>query len=185
MRTFFEFVKATCMSNGVHIQQRNLSHAGLIQLVEKLEDRLPEDATIIKVLHRCSYKQISSIVEHEYEFIRYKILAFNKYVLDTPLYCELVGMMDERMRGSRMTLTNWLEKGSRLIKILKDNFLEKDSIVNCDEIWYRVKVEDNYKKNIWCLVNKVAKVVIYCYEEGSRDRDVLRHIFGESQLKAL
>lgn len=25
------------MSNGVHIQQRNLSHAGLIQLVEKLE----------------------------------------------------------------------------------------------------------------------------------------------------
>ncbi len=133
-------------------------------------------------------------MEHEYEFIRYEILAFrlflaylafNKYVLDNPLYCELVGMMDERMRGSRMTLTNWLEKGSRLIKILKDNFLEKDSIVNCDEIWYRVKVEDNYKKYIWCLVNKVAKVVIYCYEEGSRDRDVLRHIFGESQLKVL
>ena len=133
-------------------------------------------------------------MEHEYEFIRYEILtfrlflaylAFNKYVLDTPLYCELVGMMDERMRGSRMTLTNWLEKGSRLIKILKDNFLEKDSIVNCDEIWYRVKVEDNYKKYIWCLVNKAGKVAIYCYEEGSRDRDVLRHILGKSQLKAL
>lgn len=116
------------MSNGVHIQQRNLGHAGLIQLVEKLE----------------GYKILAFRL-----FLAY--LAFNKYVLDTPLYCELVGMMDERMRGSRMTLTNWLEKGSRLIKILKDNFLEKDSIVNCDEIWYRVKVEDNYKKYIWCL----------------------------------
>ncbi len=53
------------MSNGVHIQQRNLSHAGLIQLVEKLEDRLSEGATVIKVLHRCSYKQVGSIVEYE------------------------------------------------------------------------------------------------------------------------
>lgn len=117
-------------------------------------------------------------------------LAFNKHVLDTPLYRELVRMMDERMWVSRMTLTNWLEKGFRyingLIKILKENCLEKDSIVNCDETWCRVKVEDNYKKKyIWCLVNKAAKVVIYCYEDGSRDRDALRHILGESQLKAL
>lgn len=141
------------MSNCVYIQQRNLSHAGLIQLVEKLEGRLPEGATVIKVLHRYSYEQISSIVEHEYEFIRYKTLAsssflayltFNKYVLDTSLYRELVRMMDERMQVSRMTQTNCLEK---------------DSIVNCDETW--------------------------CYEDGSRGRDVLRHILGESQLKVL
>ncbi|WP_291535335.1 transposase [Bacteroides sp.] len=178
-------------------------------------NRLPAGATVIKVLHRYSYEQVSSIIEHDYELIRYKTLegsiidgylpcdgasevidvvpgmhasssflaylAFNKYVLDTPLYRELVRMMDEQMQVSRMTLTNWLEKGSKyvnaLIKILKDHCLEKDSIVNCDETWCRVKVDDSYKKKyIWCLVNKAAKVVIYCYEDGSRGRDALRRI---------
>ncbi|WP_291581882.1 hypothetical protein [Bacteroides sp.] len=42
-------------------------------------------------------------------------LVSNKYVLDTPLYRELVRMMDERMQVSRMTQTNWLEKSSRYI----------------------------------------------------------------------
>ena len=85
----------------------------------------------------------------------------------------------------RMTLTNWLEKVSKyvteLIKIVKDSCLEKDAIVNCDKTWCRVKVEDRYrKKYILCLVNKAAKVVIYCYEDGSRGRDALRHILGDS-----
>lgn len=131
--------------------------------------RLPAGAKVIKVVHRYSYEQISIIVEHEYEVVRYKAfdgsiiggyfpsageaeiidivpgthasssflayLAFNKYVLDTSLYREL----------TRMTLTNWLENGSKyvteLIKILKESCLEKDSIVNCNETWCRVKVE--------------------------------------------
>lgn len=37
-------------------------------------NRLPAGATVIKVLHRYSYEQISSIVEHDYELIRYKTL---------------------------------------------------------------------------------------------------------------
>ena len=168
--------------------------------------RLPEGAEIIKVLHKYSYEQVSEIVEHEYEVIRYKTsggeicdgyfpcegepeivdlvpvthasgsflayLAFNKYVLDTPLYRENSRIKDESIFISRMTLTNWLEKGAgyinEMIKILKDNCLEKDSFVNCDETWCMVKVRDMYrKKYIWCLVNKAAKVVIYCYEDGS------------------
>lgn len=28
-------------------------------------------------------------------------------------------------------------------------------------------------------------MVIYCYEDGSRSRDALRHILGDSQLKVL
>ena len=105
-------------------------------------------------------------------------------------YRESSRIKDESMFISRMTLTNWLEKGAgyinEMIKILKDNCLEKDSFVNCDETWCRVKVQDIYrKKYIWCLVNKAAKVVIYCYEDGSRGRDALRHILGESQIKAL
>lgn len=78
----------------------------------------------------------------------------------------------ESMHLSRMSLTNWLEKGSThfcgLIAYLKNSCLEKDSIVNCDETWCRVKREGYYKKKyIWCLVNKLSKVVVYCYEDGS------------------
>lgn len=38
-------------------------------------------------------------------------LAFNKYVLDTPLYREMYRILGESMNLSRMSLTNWLEKG--------------------------------------------------------------------------
>ena len=51
-------------------------------------------------------------------------LAFNKYVLDTPFYREILRMMDERMRLCRMTLSNWLAKGGAyvagLVKVLKE-----------------------------------------------------------------
>lgn len=117
-------------------------------------------------------------------------LAFNSYVLDTPAYREAQRIMAERMRISRMTLTNWLNKGALLareaVKRLKDICLEKDSIVNCDETWCRVRVEDTYRKrHIWCLVNRKMKIVVYCYEDGSRGRDALRHILGDSRVRAL
>ena len=35
------------------------------------------------------------------------------------------------------------------------------------------------------MVNKLSKVVIYCYEDGSRGRDALKHILGDSQVKSL
>ena len=58
--------------------------------------------------------------------------------------------------------------------------------MNCDETWCRVKRERCYKKKyIWCLVNRLSKVVIYCYEDSSRGRDALKHILGDSQVKSL
>lgn len=186
--------------------------------------KLPAGSQIIKCMHRYSYEQVSSIIEHDYEIIRYKTvdgticdgyfpldgepeimdvvpgthasstflayLAFNKYVLDTPLYREISRILDEDMRLSRMTLTNWLEKGSfhinKMIGILKECCFEKDSIINCDETWCKVKVKSSYRKRyIWCLVNKSEKIVIYCYEDGSRGRAVLRSILGNHQIKAL
>lgn len=58
--------------------------------------------------------------------------------------------------------------------------------MNCDETWCRVKCKGCYKKKyIWCLVNKLSKVVVYCYEDGSRGRDALKHILGDGQVKAL
>lgn len=117
-------------------------------------------------------------------------LVFNRFFLDTPIYREKYRLMQEKMRVSRQTISNWLLKGSSFVKFiidyLKKECLEKDSIVNCDETWCRVKVNGEYKKKyIWCLVNKKNKTVIYCYEDGSRRRDVLKHILGDSQIKAL
>ena len=49
-----------------------------------------------------------------------------------------------------------------------------------------MKVQDRYRKRyIWCLVNREEKIVIYCYEEGSRSRDALKNILGDRQIRAL
>lgn len=117
-------------------------------------------------------------------------LSFNHFFLNTPLYRELQRLRDQNMSISRMTLTNWLGKGARLlagiVNELKGKALEKDSVINCDETWCRVKVADKYRKRyIWCLVNKEARIAIYCYEDGSRGRDALKSIIGGKELKAL
>ena len=116
-------------------------------------------------------------------------LVFNRFFLDTPVYRETARLLQERMRLSRQTITNWLEKGSRffkgVIEYLKNNCLEKASVVNCDETWCRVKVAGKFRKRyVWCLVNRQAKVAIYCYEDGSRGRKALKGILEGSELRA-
>lgn len=61
----------------------------------------------------------------------------------------------------------------------------KDSIINCDKTWCRVKTFGRYRKRyIWCLVNRGAKIVIYCYEkDGVRSREALNKIIGESRSR--
>ena len=117
-------------------------------------------------------------------------LVFNRFFLDTPVYRETARLLQERMRLSRQTITNWLEKGSRFFKgviaYLKNNCLEKDSVVNCDETWCRVKVAGRFRKRyVWCLVNRQEKVAIYCYEDGSRGRKALTDILEGRELRAL
>ena len=117
-------------------------------------------------------------------------LVFNRFFLDTPVYRETSRLLQERMRLSRQTVTNWLEKGSRFFKgvmeYLKDHCLEKDAVVNCDETWCRVKVGGKYRKRyVWCLVNRLAKVAIYYYEDGSRGRKALKEILEGRELRAL
>ena len=117
-------------------------------------------------------------------------LVFNRFFLDTPVYRETARLLQERMRLSRQTITNWLEKGSRFFKgameYLKNNCLEKDSVVNCDETWCRVKVAGKFRKRyVWCLVNRLERVAIYCYEDGSRGRKALKEILEGRELRAL
>ena len=171
--------------------------------------KLPHDAVVIKTFYKYAYEQVSSILEHRYQVVRYKTgdgkireeyipkengperidvvpgthasgdflahLAFNHFVLNIPYYREMYRINDHSMSLSRMTLVNWLDKGAaftaKLVEALKAMATEKDSIVNCDETWCKVKVRDAYKKKyIWCLVNKEQKTAIYCYEDGSRGR---------------
>lgn len=53
------------------------------------------------------------------------------------------------MTISKNTLRNWLKKGKKyldeLVLVLKSIALEKDSIVNCDETWCKVRKYDHYK----------------------------------------
>lgn len=63
---------------------------------------------------------------------------------------------------------------------------EKDSIVNCDETWCKVRKYDHYKKcYIGVLVNKARKTAIFFYENGSCGRDVLTDFLGDAELKSI
>lgn len=117
-------------------------------------------------------------------------LVFNAYMLETPVYRDMIRLFELKFNVSRQTILNWLSKGStalkKLLPVLKAQALVKDSIINCDETWCRVKMQDKYKKAyIWCLVNKSAGIVIFFYDEGSRGRKVLTDFLEEAELAAL
>ena len=105
-------------------------------------------------------------------------LAYECYVKRVISGNLLVYLKDMGLQVCKNTLKNWLKKGKRyldnLIAVLKDKALEKDSILNCDETWCKVRRYNKYlKKYMWVLVNKTEKIVIFFYDEGSRGRKVL------------
>ena len=117
-------------------------------------------------------------------------LVFNKYHMNTPVYREMVRLLNNKMNVSRNTVYNWFVKGSeylnKVLPILKEKLLAKGAVVNCDETWCRVKVAGRYgKKYIWCMVNKEAKIAVYFYDDGSRGREVLRQFLGKNEIDAL
>ena len=99
-------------------------------------------------------------------------------------------LRDIGLQVSRNTLNNWLKKGKKkldaVIALLKERALEKDSIVNCDETWCKVRRYNKFtKKYIWVLVNRAKKIVIFFYDEGSRGRKVLTDFLGDAELEAI
>ena len=117
-------------------------------------------------------------------------LAYEVYVKNVTFGLLHQWLTDMGMTISKNTLHNWLKKGKKyldkLIVVLKAIALEKDSIVNCDETWCKVRKYDHYKKcYIWVLVNKAEKIAIFFYEDGSRGRDVLTHFLGDAELKSI
>ena len=117
-------------------------------------------------------------------------IAYEVYVKNVTFGLLHQWLTDMGMSISRNTLHNWLKKGKayldELVKVLKNVALEKDSIVNCDETWCKVRKYDHYKKcYMWVLVNKAEKVAIFFYDNGSRGREVLTDFIGDAELKAL
>ena len=117
-------------------------------------------------------------------------IAYEVYVKNVTFGLLHRWLTDLGMKVSANTLRNWLKKGKKyldkLVKVLKDVALEKDSIVNCDETWCKVRKYDHYRKcYIWVLVNKVEQIVIFFYEDGSRGRDVLTSFIGDAELKSV
>lgn len=117
-------------------------------------------------------------------------LAYEVYVKNVTFGLMHQWLTDLGMQISKNTLRNWLKKGKayldKLVVELKKVALEKDSIVNCDETWCKVRKYDHYKKcYMWVLVNKKEQVVIFFYDNGSRGRKVLTDFLGDAELKAL
>lgn len=50
-------------------------------------------------------------------------------------------------------------------------------------MWFRERTLPLLSRFIWLSTNMFW--IIYCYEDGSRSRDALKHILGDSQVKAL
>ena len=117
-------------------------------------------------------------------------IAYEVYVKNVTFGLLHQWLTDMGMTISKNTLHNWLRKGKKyldeLVRVLKSVALEKDSIVNCDETWCKVRKYDHYKKcYIWVLVNKAQKTAIFFYENGARGREVLTDFLGDAELKSI
>lgn len=115
--------------------------------------------------------------------------VYDHCVLNVPYYRLWQANDNCGLHIKRQTYINWLYEASKplacLIPMFLDKAVEKDSIVNCDETWCKVKINGKFtKRYTWCLVNKELGIVIYFYKKGFRSRDALKDILGNRQPMA-
>lgn len=110
-----------------------------------------------------------------------KELTVDHFMNNIPFYRLSNSYKDYGFTQVRQSLINWVNRSAELmqpmIPALFDLAITKDSIINCDETWCKVRVNGKYRKRYtWCLVNKEKKIVIYCYKKGARSREALSDI---------
>lgn len=93
-------------------------------------------------------------------------IAYEVYVKNVTFGSLHLWLTDMGMTISANTLRNWLKKGKKyldeVVLVLKEMALEKDSIVNCDETWCKVRKYEHYKKcYVWVLVNKAQMTIFF------------------------
>lgn len=117
-------------------------------------------------------------------------LAYEIYMKGTTFGSLHRQLTDMGMSISKSTLNKWLRKGKKrldkVVEMLKEIAVQKDSILNCDETWCKVRRYDKYRKcYIWIVVNREEKIVIFFYDNGSRGSKVLQEFLGEAEIKCL
>lgn len=117
-------------------------------------------------------------------------LAYEIYMKGTTFGSLHRQLKDMGMSISKSILNIWLRKGKKrldkIVKILKDIAVEKDSILNCDETWCKVRQYDKYRKRyIWVVVNREEKIIIFFYDNGSRGSKVIQDFLGDAEIKCL
>ena len=117
-----------------------------------------------------------------------------------PLHRETVRMAIDKFSSSNQTLINWLDKCAdllnKLMPYIKADLLGKKAILNIDETWCRIRIKfkgdgtklDHYfKKYVWVLVNRAARVVYFLYDNDENDSRGRRPMerFLDKAMKAL
>ena len=110
--------------------------------------------------------------------------VIDHYVLNIPYYRQWKWLEDCGLHLVRQTCINWMYQGYKRLKnmipVLLDMAVQKDSIINCDETWCKVKVKGKYRRRYtWCLVNKELGTVICFYKEGARSREAFKDILED------
>lgn len=105
--------------------------------------------------------------------------VIDHYVLNVPYYRLWQHHLDCGLHTSRQTYINWMFQlythARNLIPHLLDTAVTKDSIVNCDETWCKVKIRGKYRRRYtWCLVNKELGIVVYFFRTGARSREAFK-----------
>lgn len=117
-------------------------------------------------------------------------VAIDHFLNGIPYYRLTDTIRHYGMRLCRQTLNNWVFRSGQMLQPMIEKLLDvavtKDSVVNCDETWCRVRENGKYKKRyIWCLVNKEARIVIYGYRKGARSREALVDLLDGRMPKAI
>lgn len=140
--------------------------------VEYQSEWVPRGLTMLAVLSQDELLEFERMLETAPEVYDYcanmtdeqlnHLIAFISRNKES-VFLELRHVKEDRDAKARA-----LEEKDRVIRE-KNKALEKDSIVNCDETWCKVRRFNKYmKKYMWVLVNKAERIVIFFHDEGSR-----------------
>ena len=109
-------------------------------------------------------------------------LAIEHFMMFIPYYREQIRHGLDNFSISKNTNRNWVNKGAELLKpiteALRKELLAKKSYLNIDETWTKVRIKFKqdgsklgkyFKKYVWVIVNKAAKITYFLYDNEEND----------------
>lgn len=109
-------------------------------------------------------------------------LAIEHFMMFIPYYREQIRHGLDNFSISKNTNRNWVNKGAELLEpivgALRKELLAKKSYLNIDETWTKVRIKFKqdgtklgkyFKKYVWVIVNKAAKITYFLYDNDEND----------------